>query len=935
MRYCFTLFVLLWLAAPAFSQKGSVQGVAYDTLAKRPVADATVTVLQKKDSSLVGFVMTDNAGRFSLTDLATGEYRLLITHVGYHNRSIHFSITDSLTKPDLGQLVMNDRTQVLDEVIVRSEAPPVTLVGDTVQYNASSFKTPPNASVEQLLKKLPGVQVDKDGTVKAQGQTVNRVLVDGKEFFGKDPKMATKNLPADAIDKVQVYDRQSDQAQLTGFDDGNSEKTINLKLKKDKKKGAFGKIMAGGGTRDRLEGRFNVNSFKGARQMSVVGLGNNNNTEGFSFMDMMNFTGELSRMMRNGGGNVSMNMSDNSLAGLMGNNNRGIRTIWGGGINYNNIIGTKLDFTSNYFYNHFNPQVNSDVRRQYLLPDSSYLYNQQSVQDNNNNSHRLNLGFDYFIDSFHSIKVNPSLGYQQTRNRTSSNYTQLGEDGLLSNEGYNNRATNNDAFNFSNDILFRKKFHRKGRTLSLALQTTLNNSDGDSRFESVNQFYDRMGTRYRTDSINQRSYNESSLTGYTGRLVYTEPLFRRSLLELSVANSNTRSRSDKITYDYDAGSAKYDQLNDSLTNNFRNTYGYNNAGIRLRTQQRKYNYSVGLNWQRSTLEGKVISGIKDTIIGKTFYNLLPNARVQYNFSRFKNLTLNYRTSTNQPSVEQLQPVPDISNPLAIREGNPDLKQEYSHNLQLNYTGVNPFKNKNFFAFINFMRTDNKIVNSDSVFSNGVRKSRPVNTDGVYTVVSDINLGLPIRFLKGSLQLGTNTFYNKSRQFINGQANDINMLSVGPRISLELNPHEKLNLTFTAGGNINHTRYSLQKAFNNRYFSQLYEAQVEWDLPGGFHFSTEFAYNINNQLAAGFNTKVPLWHAAISKQMLKFNRGELKIRVNDMLNQNIGVSRNSNQNYIEDSRVNTLRRYAMISFTYSLSKTGLGANQGSNMRIITR
>lgn len=511
----------------------------------------------------------------------------------------------------------------------------------------------------------------------------------------------------------------------------------------------------------------------------------------------------------------------------------------------------------------------------------------------------------------------------------------MGEDGLLSNEGYNNRATNNDAFNFSNDILFRKKFRRKGRTLSLALQTTLNNSDGDSRFESVNQFYDRLGTRYRTDSINQRSYNESSLTGYTGRLVYTEPLFRRSLIELSVANSNTRSRSDKTTYDYDAGSGKYDQLNDSLTNNFKNTYGYNNAGIRLRTQQRKYNYSVGLNWQRSTLEGKVISGIKDTIIGKTFYNLLPNARVQYNFTRFKNLTLNYRTSTNQPSVEQLQPVPDISNPLAIREGNPDLKQEYSHNLQFNYTGVNPFKNKNFFAFINFMRTDNKIVNSDSVFSNGVRKSRPVNTDGVYTLASDLNLSLPIRFLKGSLQLGTNTVYNKSRQFINGQANGINMLSVGPRFSLDLNPHEKLNLTFTAGGNINDTRYSLQKAFNTRYFSQLYEVQVEWDLPAGFHFSTEFAYNINNQLAAGFNTKVPLWHAAISKQMLKFNRGELKIRVNDMLNQNIGVSRNSNQNYIEDSRVNTLRRYAMISFTYSLSKTGLGANQGGNMRIITR
>ena len=262
MRQFSFLFILIACSLAVYSQKnGLVKGIAYDTISRKAVADATITVLVKNDSSLLTFGMTDNAGRFFLDNIPAGEYRLLITHVGYHNSNRLFTISENNKQIDLGNVVMNDKTTVLEEVIVANEAPPVTLIGDTVQYNAGSFKTQPNASVDQLLKKLPGVQVAKDGTVKAQGQTVNKVLVDGKEFFGNDPKMATKNLPADAVDKVQVYDKLSDQAQLTGFDDGNSEKTINLKLKKDKKKGAFGKIMGGAGTDDRFEGSFNVNSF--------------------------------------------------------------------------------------------------------------------------------------------------------------------------------------------------------------------------------------------------------------------------------------------------------------------------------------------------------------------------------------------------------------------------------------------------------------------------------------------------------------------------------------------------------------------------------------------------------------------------------------------------------------------------------------------------
>ncbi len=938
MRKYSLLCIGLLLSAMVYAQKnGTIRGVAFDTLLNKGVPDATITVLQQKDSSLVSFGMTDEKGRFSIDDLPVGSYRLLLSHVAYHNTTKNVSLTAENRGVDLGSVTMNDKSVVLENVTVTTEAPPITLIGDTVQYNAGSFKTQPHASVEQLLKKLPGVEVAKDGSIKAQGQSIGKVLVDGKEFFGNDPKMATKNLPADAIDKVQVYDKMSDQAQLTGFDDGNSQKTINLKLKKDKKKGSFGKVMAGGGTDDRFEGRFNVNSFKGARQVSVIGMANNTNAEGFSFMDMMNFTGALNRMMQQGGGNVSLSLSSSDpMASMMGNNNQGIRTIWGSGINYNNIIGTKTDFTSNYFYNNFSPKTQRQLQRQYLLPDSTFFYNQDALTDIRNNSHRLNLSFDHVLDSFHSIKVTPSVGYQRSQNYTSSRFVQRGQDGRLSNDGFNNNATNSTAFNFNNDILFRKRFRKKGRTVSLSLQTTLNNSDSDGQLESVNDFYNALGINYRKDSINQTIYTKGDLKGYTGRLVYTEPLFKQSLIELSVANSYTSNRSDKITYDYNDGNGKYDRLNDSLTNDFSNTYGYTNAGIRIRTQKKKFNYYIGINWQQAMLEGKIIAGTKDSIISKQFVNMLPSARFQYNFTRYKNIMATYRTSTNQPTAAQLQPVPDISNPLNIREGNPDLQQEFTHNLQINYSGINPFANKNVFAFFNISKTDNKIVSADSLLATGVRKTKPVNVDGVYNMTGNISLGFPVRRIKGSVRLGSSVFFNRGRQFVNGNPNTIHTIGAGPKLSLDASPHEKIDFSLSAGVNYNRSKYTLQPGLNNRFLSQEYEMEFNWQLPKQFYLNTDFTYTINNQLAQGFNAKIPLWGASISRQFLRFNRGELKLRVNDILNRNMGVSRNANQNFIEDTRVNTLKRFFLLSFTYSLSKTGLSNPGGSGgVRIVTR
>ena len=931
-----TLSGFIWISAIA-QKSGNVKGIVFDTIAKQPVAAATITVLQRSDSSLVTFTMTNSRGEFSLANVPYGDYRLLVTHVNYHNVNKFFTINDANNNVDFPNVEVSDKNKVLEEVVVMAEAPPVTLIGDTVQYNAGSFKTKPNAVVEDLLKKMPGIQVEKDGTVKAQGQTVNRVLVDGKEFFGNDPKIATKNLPADAVDKVQVYDKQSDMAQLTGFDDGQSEKTINLKLKKDKKKGVFGKVNAGGGTDGRYQGRFNVNSFKGARQMSVIGMGNNTNAEGFSFMDILSFSGGMNQLGGGGGGGLNINISSNDpMAGAMGGgNNNAINTSWAGGANYNNIIGNKMEIQSNYFFSRYNPVTDQKLSRQYILPDSTYFYNQNSRTNNLSYSHRFNLTYDYLIDSMHSLKFTPTLSLQNAKNQSLSKYETLSEQLIRSNNGFSNNYAASDGYNFNGTLLFRKKFNRRGRTLSVSLGSTLNNSEGNGQLGSVNEFYNRSGLSVKTDSINQQSFSESEVRGYTTRAVYTEPLFKRSLVELSVSKNESRSVSDKVTYDFNQSSGKHDMINPLLTNNYENIYGTTTAGIRVRTQKKKYNYSFGLTWQNADLKGTIKSGIKDSVITKSFYNLLPNARFQYNFTRFKNLQLDYRASTNQPSVSQLQPIPDISNPLNIRMGNPNLKQEFTHRINASYTGINPFRNKSFFWFSSYSFTNNRIVNYDIIDSFGRKITTPVNVDGVYNLNNDLTVGLPLRFIKSSLNFNTGFGYSKSIQFINTVRNNIYNVSIDPGIEISKSFKDKLDLTLSGGFTYNKAKYSLQSSLNNNYLTQDYGIDVGWQLPGNFYLSTDFRYTINSQRSAGFNAKVPLWNAAFSKLFLKYNRGEIKISVYDLLNENQAIVRNTNSNYIEDQNNRVLKRFFLLSFTYSLNKMSANAGGGKENIIIRR
>lgn len=904
----------------AYSQKTTIKGRVYDSVIHKGLAYATVSLVQQKDSTLVSFSRADAEGNFKMNEVEKGSYLISTSYVGYIPVWKSVTVTAAETQQDIGNIYMQDLT-ASNEVTVNTKRPPVTINNDTLEFNTENFKTQPNAVVEDMLKKMPGVTVEADGTLKINGQTVKRVLVNGKEFFTGDIKMATKNLPADAVDKVQVFDKQSDQSVFTGVDDGNSEKTINLKLKKDKANALFGKTTAGAGTDERYDAQTNINKFKGDEQVSLIGMTNNTNRQGFSISDVLNFTGEMSRGMRNGGGIVIRTDGDNDnglpVTGL-GQNQQGVANTTAGGINYNNAWNSKTDLNANYTGSDIHLLTNKQTNTQYIAGNNSYNRLQTSNSTNDNTQHRLNAILDQKIDSSLSLKITSAATWQQTNKKTSTTYTSENIGKIKLNEGYSNTTSYADAFNLANTALVRKKFQKKGRTLSLNLNATYNHSKSSGTLYSENTFYNN-GTG--TDSLINQANNRDAITRNMGaNLTYTEPIGKKSLIEFSsFFNANT-GYSNKQTYDYNNASGKHDELNTLLSNDFKSNYTYTGGSLNFRSNLKKMNITVGTSLQSASL--KVTDNTYQQNTQQNFTDLLPNAMLQYNITKMKNIRLVYNTSTTQPGIAQLQRVADVSDPLNISIGNPLLKRQYNHNLMINLFAANPTERKNLFAFFNFSTSSNSIVQSQTINSDGSRISTYENANGIYSLMGNINYGFPLKKLKSRIEIGTSMTVGKNASFINSQRNDINNTSIGPNIAYDFNLDEKLDIRASARVTINNSKYSLQQNTDNSYLQQRYGFEMVKYLPAKIILTNEFNYTINSGRSDGFNASMPIWNAAIAKSLLKNNRGEVKLSVTDLLKQNTGINRSSSLGYIMDEKYNVLQRYFLLTFTYSLNKSGL-------------
>lgn len=960
----FTIHCTLFINAnAAFAQ--SITGTIVDSLSRKPLMEASVSLLLARDSSLVSFGITDGDGKFVFPKIAVGQYRLLVTYVGYKSRARRVSVTTEKPDANTGAIDLVSQSQTLMEVEVQGEKAPIAVKGDTLEFNAGSFKTRPNAQVEDLLKKLPGVEVDRDGNVKAQGQSVTKVLVDGKPFFGNDPKMATRNLPADIIDKVQLFDQASEQSAFSGVDDGDREKTINITTKKDKRKGSFGQQTIGAGPKPgddaRYSGRVSLNQFNNGRQISMLGMANNINQQGFTAQDLglgNNFggAGQGQGGGGGGGGNVvrgGQGGGNVSNQGQVGSN--AITTSWAAGINYRDGWGKKIDVVSSYNASNTNTLTNQSSRRQNVLPttsttpgkiDSSFVTNKTNGSDNTNTNHRVNLRLDYRLDSLTTIRVIPSLSWLNSNYNNQSQSQTVSAEGVLANSSITNYNSTGNGFTGNNSLLLFRKFKKVGRTFSVNWNVAINNQNNDGINQSTNQFARSnapistttgSGTAMTgadssglfTQRINQLNNQLTRSMTNSVNISYTEPLSLRQTLEFHYNLSNNHNTSNRAVNDFNESTRQYDLLNTTLTNRFVNDYVTNRAGLTWQTKRLKYTYAFGVDGQQASLNSNNLS--RETNLNRTFTNILPNALFTYNFGKNRRLRLNYRTRVNAPSVNQLQPVPNNTNPLNIQLGNEALQPEYSHNVSLNFNRFEPSTFRNMFLFLNASRTDNKIVNSTTFTQSGAQTTRPVNTNGYYTVNGSFVIGQPVKFVeqKANLNLTTNLTYNTGTSFVNNQSNRAKNWLIGEGVSISSNFTEKLDLNL--GGNINwqSAKYSLQPQQNTTFLNQTVTLDVYYQLPLHFTFSTNVYYNHYGGSSASYNQSYTLWNATLARQLFKQNQGEIRFQAFDLLNQNQSIVRNVTDTYTEEVRSRVLNRYFMVSFVYNLRKFGAGITPPSD------
>ena len=902
--------------APLLAQGSTIFGQVLGEQ-EEPLPSATIMLLRARDSVLQQFALTGEQGQFTIKNVSQGRYLLQVSFLGYDNHSQLVEIQkDSSSSIDLGAIRMQPRSELLDEVIVKEERIPMAIRKDTIEFDADSFKTQPNAVVEDLLKKLPGVEVGRDGSLRAMGEEVERVTVDGKEFFGKDPKLATQNLPADAIDKVQVFDKKSDRAEFSGIDDGQREKTINLSLKEDKKKGYFGRISAGYGGQGRYKGKGNINRFTPTEQLSLLGMANNVNEPGFSMDDYIDFMGGLQGMMRGHSSGGSMRIEINP--GEMGlplniGGNSGIAGSQAGGVNFNKDLTDKTALSSSLLYNRFNNNLTRNLRRETFLEGRSFITEEESDQRTLNNNERLNLRLDQDIDSTQALRFRANGSYTTTElesNSQSENYN----DTQLSSSSNRYNLTNGHQSNFETSLLYRKRLGRAGRLFTADANFGRRDLRQARRVDAVNRFGNTV------DTLLQEQTRDDESTVFGAQLSYSEPLSKRSYLEWHYAFQRNQSDFQQEAFDFADGQSVF---NPALSNAFGSNYTYHRLQNSFLTNGKKHSVWAGVALQRAQLEGRLASA--DTTIHQDFWNLLPSLRWEYEFNQSQRLEFNYSTFVREPSVQQLQPITDNSDPFNIYIGNPSLRPEYANELSLRYFTFNAAVLSNFFNTLSFNYTDNPISQAFTIDDKLVRTSQPINAPYAWRLRNSANFSTPIRPLKSRINLEAALTYNRSFNEINGQENRTDQRMASMDLRLENRFKEKFDL---AGGmrlEYTQARYSIQQGHNQDIdvFNPTYYASLQLNFPLGFSFYNSLDYDVYRGRTSGFNQNIARWNAYLAKSLMK-NKAEVRFAAYDLLNQNQGISRRAELNYVEDERVNVLSRYFLVSFTYSIN--GLGASE---------
>jgi hypothetical protein len=925
------LFVVCF-ASGALGQTAQVSGKTADTAEKKNLANSSILLLRKSDSILIAHTRSNAAGDFRLSKLEGGYYLILVTFPGYADYVDTLDV-DSGAKVNLPPIPMVLKSKLLETVVISARKGAMHIKGDTTEFVADSFKVHVGATVEDLLKRLPGIQVDRNGAITAEGQAVKKVLVDGEEFFGDDPTLVTQNLRADMVDKVQVYDKKSDQANFTGIDDGVRDKTINLKLKDSKKNGYFGRVTASAGTDGYYDEELMANYFKKKEKLAAYGILSNTGKTGLNWSDRDTYGQSFAS---------NLDVDDNTGAvtfNPVGNNDdlddwsgqyqgQGFPTVKTGGLHYNDKWrDDSQSVNGNYKYMNLSINGNSATSSENILPDT-FFYNNSS-QKFNREIIRQNFSgvYEWKIDSTSSIKLSADGGNDHKINNEADYSEALASDSSLVNQ--NTRTVNTVGNNrgYNSNLLWRKKLGKPGRTLSLNVRENYSDNTSSGYLYSNTAFYS-AGAIVQDSLVNQyKNYLTKSIL-LDSRLTYTEPIGKQMFIGIDYGATMNKTHSDRNSYNQD-GNGKYDALDSLFSNNYQYNILTQRTGLAFTMIRKKFRLTAGNDVAFSGYYQKDL--VADTSTRRNYINWYPSAGLNYQFAAQTRLNFHYSGNTQPPTLQELQPIANNENPLNVIIGNPGLKPQFRNNFNLVYNSYHILSEQGIFVGLFYTFTSNAISSSLNVNdTTGKQTTQSVNVNGNHTWNGWANYSFKV---KGpDINLNINGSFNQSNNvtIVNNFNNLTKSGNYTGGFGLWKSKEKKFDLFLNANVSYTTSTSSDDPAVITRYFTYNIQPGTDVFLPWHLQIHGDADLNIRPKSTAfPTNNNVFLVNGWIGKKLLKNDQLLLKAAVNDLLNQNNGFNRNVSSSFITQTTYTTIKRYFMFSIVWNFAKAGVAVPNRGN------
>lgn len=921
------LFLALITSVSNAQSKLTIRGIVKDTT-NLPLDYTSVLLLSPKDSALVAYTLTNKEGEYQFKNVDRQPLLIKATYMGFipFQKELVLPESDVL---DVEEISLTPILQELYEVVVKAAKAPLMMRGDTLEYDASKFKVPPGATLEDLLRRLPGIQIDVDGNIVAQGQQVQKVTVDGRRFFGGNTKMATQNLNAESISKLQLFDDKSEQSKLTGVEDGVKEKTLNVELKEEAKKGGFGKISAAGGTDGRWTSNASYNKFYKVNQFSIIGYGNNVNQTGLSWDDLQEFRGsgafqfgDTGDFGFNGsGGNViffSSGDREESFEIPFNNLSSGFSNNQAIGVNYNHLKNKK-DFSGNYFYSRSDQIVESfNSRTNFLLDNSSFTSTDQSLQNNMAGHHRANLRFQNELDSANTITIN-AKGRFSTLTTSLNSFQELIRSNTEQSQMVRDNQSDRWSGAFQGTAIYRHKFKKNGRNFAASVSNTYNNADQEGIQKSVVDLVNSTdpNTYFRNlDQLNE-AMNSSNLIKTS--LLFVEPVKKVFFWETFYNFSQSKSLTDRKVFDVE--NSDVPELNPDLSRFFDNIITYNRVGSSIRYANKGSNLSVGIAASNYRLNGEFSVEEDTEVLGrvdKSYLNFTPNVSYWKTMKGNKRLNAGYSMGVAPPNIADLQPFKDIANPLYIREGNPDLEPEVSHTFNTGYSMYDPATFISLQFSFNSTFYQNQVVQNQSIdpetlvttFTSG-------NVSGGRRFFPYLSFGFPIVKTKFNSYLYVNPSYSETIALINSVKTETNTLSNNFGINFDLTPVEWFSFYAGTSFRLSKTKYEQNPAQNQDINNWSAYTNMNIKLPKDFYFDMKFTYSRFENQNFGFNQEVPILNVFVYKLLGEAKKWEVRLSAYDIFKQNETISQFAGQNFVSTGRIETLSRYFLLGVTYNM------------------